>query len=62
MIRWYKLIKWIKRQRKNGFLSFKVITSEDEFIIWNPENNEEFRVKLAKALGKDIKLNIIETL
>jgi len=24
--------------------------------------NEEFRVKLAKALGKDIKLNIIETL
>jgi hypothetical protein len=45
MIRWYKLIKWIKRQRKNGFLSFKVITSEDEFIIWNPENNEEFRVK-----------------
>lgn len=44
MIKWYKLIKWVKSQRKKGFLSFRVVTSNNKFIIWNPENDEEFRI------------------
>ena len=44
MIKWYKLIKWVNKQRKQGFLSFRVITSNKEFIIWNPDNGEEIRI------------------
>jgi hypothetical protein len=45
MIRWYRLIKWVKRQRKQGYMSFNVTTNEDTLIIWNPENDEGFRLK-----------------
>lgn len=45
MIRWYRLIKWVNQQRKNGFYSFSVVTSGNKFIIWNPENDEELRIK-----------------
>lgn len=45
MLRWYKLIKWVKQQRKKGFYSFKVVASEYEFVIWNPENDEQLRIK-----------------
>jgi hypothetical protein len=39
------LIKWVKQQRKKGFLSFKVVVSATEFVILNPENNETLRIK-----------------
>lgn len=45
MLRWYKLIKWIKKQRKNGFYSFKVVTDCNTFILWNPETDETLRIK-----------------
>ena len=45
MLRWYKLIKWVKQQRKKGFYSFKVVASEYEFVIWNSENDEQLRIK-----------------
>ena len=45
MIRWYKLIKWIKKQRKKGYMSFNLTTNDDTLIIWNTENDEAFRVK-----------------
>lgn len=46
MIRWYKLIKWVKKQKNKGFLSFRVVISQNEFIIWNPDNDEEIRINL----------------
>ena len=45
MLKWYRLIKWVKKQRKKGFLSFKVVVSATEFVIWNPENDETLRIK-----------------
>lgn len=45
MLRWYKLIKWVKQQKKEGFNSFKIITSGSVFVIWNPENDETLRIK-----------------
>ena len=45
MFKWYKLIKWVRQQRKREFLSFKVVVSATEFIIWNPENDEQLRIK-----------------
>jgi hypothetical protein len=33
MLKWYKLIKWVKQQRKKGFYSFQVVVSEEAFII-----------------------------
>lgn len=45
MIKWYKLIKWINSQRAKGFLSFRVVTNRDTFIIWNEDNKESIRLK-----------------
>jgi hypothetical protein len=45
MLKWYRLIKWVKQQRKKGFLSFKVVVSGTEFVIWNQENDETLRIK-----------------
>jgi hypothetical protein len=45
MLKWYSLIKWVRQQRKKGFLSFKVVVSVTEFVIWNPENDEQLRIK-----------------
>jgi hypothetical protein len=45
MFKWYKLIKWIKKQRKTGQYSFSVITNKDEFIIYIHQTNEELRIK-----------------
>ena len=45
MLHWYRLIKWVKQQRKKGFLSFKVVVSATEFVIWNQENDEQLRIK-----------------
>ncbi len=45
MIRFYRLIKWVKNQRKKGFYSFNVVTNESTFIIWNPQNDETLRIK-----------------
>jgi hypothetical protein len=45
MLKWYSLIKWVRKQRKKGFLSFKVVVSATEFVIWNPENDEQLRIK-----------------
>ena len=45
MIKWYRLIKWIKEQRKNGHYSFSVVTNKDEFIIYIHQTNEELRIK-----------------
>ena len=45
MIRWYRLIKWVKRQRKQGYMSFNVTTNVDTLIIWNPETDETFKIK-----------------
>jgi hypothetical protein len=45
MFKWYRLIKWVTQQRKKGFLSFKVVVSATEFVIWNPENDEQLRIK-----------------
>ncbi len=45
MIKWYKLIKWVTKQRLKGFFSFNVVTDSETFIIWNPENNEQLRIK-----------------
>lgn len=45
MLRWYRLIKWVKQQRKKGFYSFKVVASDRNYIIWNPENNETLTIK-----------------
>jgi len=45
MFKWHRLIKWVNQQRKKGFLSFKVVVSANEFVIWNPENDETLRIK-----------------
>lgn len=45
MFKWYKLIKFVKQQRKKGFFSFKVVTTESEFVIWNDVNDETIRIK-----------------
>ena len=45
MFKWYRLIKWVKQQRKKGFYSFKVVVSGYEFVIWNPEDDETIRIK-----------------
>lgn len=45
MIRWYRLIKWVKRQRKQGYMSFNVTTNDDTLIIWNQKNDEALRIK-----------------
>ena len=45
MLKWYKLIKWVKQQRKKGFYSFRVVASDKEFIIWNKETYEQLRIK-----------------
>jgi hypothetical protein len=45
MLKWYSLIKWVRKQRKKGFLSFKVVVSATEFVIWNQENDETLRIK-----------------
>ena len=44
MLKWYRLIKWIKNQRAKGFLSFRVVTNSDTFIILNDENDESIRI------------------
>ena len=45
MIKWFRLIKWVKQQRKNGYYGYKVVSSESEFIIWNSVTNDELRIK-----------------
>jgi hypothetical protein len=45
MLKWYRLIKWVKQQRKKQFHSFNVVVSSTEFIIWNPKNDEQLRIK-----------------
>ncbi len=45
MIKWYRLIKWVKEQRKKGFYSYNVVTNNTEFVIWNHQNQEELRIK-----------------
>jgi len=45
MLKWCRLIKWVTQQRKKGFLSFKVVVSATEFVIWNNENDETLRIK-----------------
>lgn len=45
MFKWFKLIKWVKQQRVRGYLSFNVVVNKNEFIIWNPQNDETIRIK-----------------
>ena len=45
MLKWFKLIQWVKIQRKAGFLSFNVVASKKEFIITNNENGDQLRIK-----------------
>jgi hypothetical protein len=45
MFKWYRLIKFVKQQRKKDFYSFKVVASENEFVIWNDVNDETLRIK-----------------
>jgi hypothetical protein len=45
MFKWYRLIKFVKQQRKKGFFSFKVVANEYEFVIWNDVNDETLRIK-----------------
>jgi hypothetical protein len=45
MFKWYRLIKFVRQQRKKGFFSFKVVTNEYEFVIWNDVNDETLRIK-----------------
>ena len=33
MFKWIKLIKWIRKHRKDGNASFDVVTNGDTFII-----------------------------
>ena len=33
MIKWFKLIRWIKKHRAEGNGSFEVLTDNDTFII-----------------------------
>lgn len=33
MFKWIKLIKWIRKHRKNGNMSFDVVTDSDTFVI-----------------------------
>ena len=43
MLKWIKLIKWIKTHRKEGNASFDVVTNSNTFIITvrNCETSEE---------------------
>jgi hypothetical protein len=45
MFKWFRLIKWLKQQNVRGYLSFNVFVNKNEFIIWNPENDEKLRIK-----------------
>ena len=45
MLKWYRLIKWVKQQRNKGFYSFRVVASYKEFIIWNQVTDEQLRIK-----------------
>lgn len=45
MFKWYRLIKFIKQQRKKGFLSLKVVATEKEFVIWNDVTDETLRIR-----------------
>lgn len=45
MFKWYRLIKFVKQQRKKGFYAFKVVANEYEFVIWNDVNDETLRIK-----------------
>lgn len=33
MFKWIKLIRWIKKHRKEGNASFEVVTNADTFVI-----------------------------
>jgi len=45
MLKWYRLIKFVKQKRKKGLLSIKVVLTASEFIIWNDVNEETIRIK-----------------
>ena len=32
-MKWYRLIKWIKNHRKEGKMSFDVVTNNNTFIV-----------------------------
>lgn len=47
MFKWIRLIRFIKKYRKLGVMSFKVITNGKLFVIWpaDAKYNDDLRIK-----------------
>lgn len=45
MFNWLKIKKWIRKQRKDGYMSFKIVTNDNVVIFYVEGTNIELRIK-----------------
>lgn len=47
MFKWIKLIKFIKKYRSLGIMSFKVVTNSDTFILYVDEKGYHDQIRIS---------------
>ena len=48
MFKWRKMIKFIKKHRKIGIASFRVVTNSNTFVMWvtDPEKGIDEQIRI----------------